>query len=569
MIERAIRAILVIDNDKPYLDSVTLLLRGEGYTVFSAESLEEAAQHLAKRYIDLILIDNRLEDNGNPYDNSGADFVGNADPSQAIVLMSYYLHDGIRLQRVSHNVRAFSKTRPAIELLELVEEILQTLIPYNQELKIYWSRTSAKKVVERLEQNEKSVPLDSLIKELEEVLRKLFWIESKIFVHAIEQGRGGSAVLKVFSTVNRSVQRPPIIVKFGWRENIDNELLNYRVYVQPYFYMRTTQMLGQPAYTHHLAGFKQMFVGYEQYWRPQLNGHQSTDLISFATAFNRCLLGELHFIIKTLFLETYSVWFADRQTLTQKKNQARAYFKDTVETYEELLSLQGAKKQALIRQNIDSLRTHTFKNVQLHIQEERVTFITKDFTEELPNPVHFWQHYQHCIPDTTIICLTHGDLNPHNIFVNRTLDSWLIDFQRTGWGPILRDSAELESAIKFSLLTTKNLARLLKFERAILQMPELASWSKIGGRTSAKITKAEICVRAIRQEMAKVSETSIMEYHASLFFHALKMLSFNVASESMVSELLPSRRPVYHAHLLYSAAKIADILMKHSEGAHV
>lgn len=570
--DKSPRYILVADNDPDYLNAVVMRLEIEGYTVYSADSLSAVQQHLNDHYLDLIIIDNRLDNNDNPFDHTGAEFVNNADPSQAIILMSYYFESGLQLAHVTHHVRTFSKRRAGKELLELVKGVLRTVTPYNETLKIQWAGdTSAEEVAAGLAtESDANVSQMRLVKECDQILRKLFRIESNIIVHAIEEGRGGAATLKVYSTISQAVQRPPIIVKFGRRENIQNELDNYRLYVQPYFYMRTTQMVGQPAYTHHLAGFKQMFIGYEQYWRPHLNGHRASDLISFATAFRKFSSSELHYTLKALFLETYSVWFAGRESLRRTENHSLKKFKSTIQTYEQSLKLGERAKRERIGDKISALHNTSIDGVQIIVEEKFVTFKHGRRVEKLPHPVYFWQNFQHCIPDTAMVSLTHGDLNPNNIFVNRTLDSWLIDFQRAGWGPMLRDSAELESSIKFSLLQTQKLSKLLKFENAILQMPNLGSWSVISGHKTVELEKAEFCIRAIREEMAKLHEqSSSMEYYAGLFFYALKMLSFDANNRSLLVEKSPDRLPICHAHILYSAAKIADILLKQGEQTDV
>jgi hypothetical protein len=47
-------------------------------------------------------------------------------------------------------------------------------------------------------------------------------------------------------------------------------------------------------------------------------------------------------------------------------------------------------------------------------------------------------------PAPTYRSITHGDLNGGNIFVDKGGRPWLIDFFKSGWGPVLRDLAELE-----------------------------------------------------------------------------------------------------------------------------
>jgi hypothetical protein len=50
------------------------------------------------------------------------------------------------------------------------------------------------------------------------------------------------------------------------------------------------------------------------------------------------------------------------------------------------------------------------------------------------------------------MCTIHGDLHADNVFVDKRGEPWLIDFEWTGHGHILRDAVELEADIKFRLL---------------------------------------------------------------------------------------------------------------------
>lgn len=70
--------------------------------------------------------------------------------------------------------------------------------------------------------------------------------------------------------------------------------------------------------------------------------------------------------------------------------------------------------------------------------------------DALPNPaVWVLQNGRGYVPRDTKIAITHGDLHPDNILIDEHNIVWLIDFERTGYGPILQDFAELE----FNLVT--------------------------------------------------------------------------------------------------------------------
>src|SRR5439155_5693507 len=69
----------------------------------------------------------------------------------------------------------------------------------------------------------------------------------------------------------------------------------------------------------------------------------------------------------------------------------------------------------------------------------------------------------------TYTCITHGDFNQHNLLVDSTGHMWMIDFQGTGQGHILRDVSMLDSVVRFQLLAAKEatLKERLQMEEAL------------------------------------------------------------------------------------------------------
>ena len=53
----------------------------------------------------------------------------------------------------------------------------------------------------------------------------------------------------------------------------------------------------------------------------------------------------------------------------------------------------------------------------------------------------------HAVTPNTDLAIVHGDLHGDNVFVDTRHDVWVIDFERTGPGPILQDFVELETDI--------------------------------------------------------------------------------------------------------------------------
>src|SRR5204863_1192399 len=57
---------------------------------------------------------------------------------------------------------------------------------------------------------------------------------------------------------------------------------------------------------------------------------------------------------------------------------------------------------------------------------------------------------------STYVCITHGNFNQHNILVDNNRQVWLVDFQHTSHGHILRDICQLDTIIRFHLLSVED-----------------------------------------------------------------------------------------------------------------
>ena len=119
---------------------------------------------------------------------------------------------------------------------------------------------------------------------------------------------------------------------------------------------------------------------------------------------------------------------------------------------------------------------------------------------------------------------THGDLNEHNILVTAQGDCWLIDFYRTGPGHILRDVAELETALKFGLAEIDDLAEYQRFEKRLLEQTKLNEPVEMGTRNSLyKPFTVVSHLRKLADPMAG-GTNEMTEYYWGLLLTTLNLL---------------------------------------------
>jgi len=184
-------------------------------------------------------------------------------------------------------------------------------------------------------------------------------------------------------------------------------------------------------------------------------------------------------------------------------------------------------------------------------------------TISLPDPVHFALEAKSSergggfFPVPSLVAITHGDLNGTNILVDREGKAWLIDFFKTGWGPALRDLAELESVVKFELLQTEDLLARYALEKASLSLRSLKQPIQVESPFRlAELARAVAVIQQLRALACDIADTDDpREYYVGLLFYALKeMAGFRprVGEEKHIS--------VGQYHALLSAAMVCEKL---------
>ncbi|MEZ4512826.1 MAG: phosphotransferase [Chloroflexota bacterium] len=381
----------------------------------------------------------------------------------------------------------------------------------------------------------------------------MFQAESQIHVFRLEPGRGGSGVLTVLRKYRHEegeklIEGARVVVKFGMRESLLREVANYQKYVERYVRTHSTQVIGKPVQTRHLAGVAFLFVG-------SANGRSRSFLETYTDP--HVTSGDLAQIVENIFRDSCQLWYLSAKVRWEPENSTHL---DLLQSYKQQLSLEKVTDWQELHFFMDCiLHEPADYPVQfVHENEKQLGITLGNNKLLLPNPVLFAENHADLFPQPRFWCLTHGDLNGRNIFVDDNNAAWLIDFFRTGWGPALRDAAELEAVVKFELLQTANLEHLILLEECLLTSPSLVSSLILPAplNANAEIARAVSTIEAIRREAASINEDDDpAEYRAHLFFYALKMISWQG-----FSQVDQNRYPIRQRHALYSATKIAALM---------
>ena len=540
--------ILIVDDSPEILTSLASILENEGYQVFTATSPALAETLYQQERVHLAVIDVRLE-GGDEEDVSGLDLAQRMDPVvPCIILTSYPSIEGVRralreIGAVDYLVKAKGETE---DLLQAINAAFAERVRINQRMQIEWGAgTSLVGLVASLK-DFRAAPWEErrrAAEELEELFRRLFPNDvRRLRIEYMAPGRGGSGVVLARPFYDRDLEGEPVVIKFGRRDNIERERRNYFRYVAPFAGLRATQLRGEMARTLRLGGLLFSFIG-------QASG-TPRDFLSYYRDPN-VSSEQVCQTLRDLFEETCARWYQGKQRWVAQRPDALA------RDLERRLGLDQPSKQRTLVEVVAHLldgRPHgglTLKpagaeSLEVHWRGQH---------RELPNPVHFIRHRRDRFPLPSYQAITHGDLHGRNLFVDEDGRAWLIDFFHTGWGPLIRDFAELESVVKFDLLDLPDLVKRYALEQALLA-PRRFGWVfNLPPKVPPLIRRAYVVIQTLRQQVHRWTDTwETTEYEVGLLYYALKVMVWATLRDQ---DLLA---PIRARHALLSAALICEKL---------
>ncbi|MCB0192466.1 MAG: response regulator [Anaerolineae bacterium] len=539
--------ILIVDNEFNVRDDLKDFLMIDGFQVFAAGSADEALEILKHNRIYLAIIDVRLKDDNDPHDMSGLDFAAQLAPEVAkIILTGFRTEDLIRQamngykNQITPAYDVLAKQEGPEKLLDTVKDVFTRKINSQINLSLEITYDEGYSLSAMMAPLQETIDFDLEESEVEELFRRLFRQESSIKIYYLPPGRGGASVALVKPTYN-GIDGHPIVVKFGLANHIDREVAAYREFLEPFAHRYSTVIIDQPARTHHLAACKLLFVG-----------HSVDKPRSFNTVYKdqTILDAMVQKIVHNIFVHSCGIWYKGKRRWQESDGPFSAFMNQQLSLH---LDAERSELKTIINALVDDSSDNTFRRINPQTVAAKVddTFI------ELADPLYVLAHLGDCLPKPSFVSVTHGDLNGHNLFIDESGSPWLIDFYRTGWGPALRDAAELESAIKFELLESTNLQALFQFEQTLLA-PNTYSEQIVlpSHRETADFKRALIAIQAIREAARSIAETEhIDEYYALLLFYALKMITWQGMSAAD-----RDRKSIRRRHALYSAALISTKL---------
>ena len=528
--------ILVVDDLEQWREQLVETLQDNGYYAESASTAKEVLQQLETTLYHLVILDIRLADN-DPSNFDGLGLLaelekrGLSEATKIIMLSSHDTKEHIRTAFRDYKVADFlsKDTFTERQFLESVRKVFSQEANINLELGVHWHLMDGpEQAVLNLEVAGVRVRRNSSLQsqianELNDLLCRLFYEAESVLVRPLTAGHSATGVMwaQPFYAYGGG---HAVVVKFGDFLKIDQEYSNFRRYVQPFIGGGRNTSILSTRRTPHLGGILYSLLG-----------ANSDYMEDFGIFYQHATIAQIQGVLDGLFLDTCSAWYANH-------GQLQPYNLTT--DYQQLLEFTPEKIE------------HGLVEMQKYVQGGRkLHFKSLNSERSFTNPVLALGGPPFLC--STYVCPTHGDFNQHNILVDTTNHTWLIDFQATSPGHILRDVAQLDSEIRFVLLKPEDatLEERLIMEETLCGIERFSHIPKLLDHfvtENQKMTKAYSTVVHLRmlayKLLAQRANDDISEYYIALFYNAVNTIRYYS---------LPFRQ---REHALLSASIIADRL---------
>lgn len=409
--------VLVVDDNDRVRTRLERGLRDDGYAVCvvggNSQKLFKAAVRSAREFRPHVaVVDLRLTDNADTSDTSGIELLKKLKAnSQGVKLIVYsaYLNPTIDREISEIGATWVDKSDSPQVLKRKVAELAAATSAALRSFTVRWPKNwSMQATLVKLFQ---PTPPESLV---DDVLSQLFSRFRRLNVHHIENketpsaspvSRGRSLVMRVTPDGARAKK----IVKIAKPKRIAKEVKNYEKYV-------ADQVLG--LFHTQLEGSRSFWdIGASVY---TFLGDSGEGKLQIYRDFYAQPLG-IDALLSPLRFFFVEAWSINLQKTTASWS--------IVDQYDRLLGFEEDLKQII-----------------------RPGGLSADLITDRPDPVDWLEHNgQRFWPAQTHRGLVHGDFHADNLFTDGD-HLWVVDFERTGNGPVFADFCELEVDLLTRLL---------------------------------------------------------------------------------------------------------------------
>lgn len=524
--------ILVVDDMSDWSTVAVEALHSAGFEAESVDTIAQARSALEQGLYHVLILDICFEKDSN---EEGLMFLreldqqGLTDAIQVVMFSNYGTKELMRATFRDYRVADFIEKSPFDEqrFIEDVKRVFDKNAHINLDMNIRWSQTSGPEAVVvnlKIPQGsyEQSAhiaihsPLQKRVAaELEDLLRRLFYEAESVLVRPMSPGRSGSGILWVRPFYKSIGGGSAVVIKYGSAPQIQQEYNNYREYVERLVGGGYCTSIHDVRRTVVLGGINYSFLG--------ANG----PIEDFGYYYKHSENSQIKQALDHLFFKTCIDWYT---------NANRLGLLDLVEEYQKMLEFTQEKLRNGFNE-LSGIRGVDQEYLHVEALQNWQAFV---------NPLLAIDRQNFAYP--TYTCPTHGDFNPHNLQIGSDGHIWMIDFQGTGQGHILRDFVALDTALRFQLLTTNDatLQERLEMDQVLCSISHFSEVDQLEGKfltTNQSLMKAYdivVYLRKLASHMVRHNPSDdFNEYYAALLLHSLNTLRFiSLEQEQRVHALL-------------------------------
>lgn len=543
--------VLLIDNDRDFLDTRAERVMKAGYQVLRAYSLDEAYHYLAHHRVHVMVSDIRLGNDDDERDTRGLTLAKDtryrAIPK--IILTGFPSFQYVREVMGSRDGSLGNGMPPAVDFLAkdegpeamiaAIKQAVERHVHINWDLRIRWNALlSFPQLIRLINPTVIQNDLPAHAAEIEDLFRCLFHYSEQITLDEVLL-RGPDYLLLKLYAFNQAGLESHFVVACGQVERIQETMQRYRAAALQHI---STTSLDQSlwAETVHYAAAAYRFLG-----------ASLVEVVPLKSYYRRSNLIEVESVIKQLYQDTLRVWY----------DQNRHYREQIlVDFYLEWLEEERALLEAADwSSQIASLGDHMLEvgAVDFDISQAQLQFSLPDGQVlTLPHPATSLSadHFKPMRQGQWGI--THGRVNLDTVLISLENRCWLADFSQVGEAPILQDFVSLEVAFKTELLAHTDLMMACTVEQRLLAVSDLKAELSTEGLPPS-VTGLLKLIQIIRHAAATLAGCSLHTYQMGLFFHTLAQLSrYQPDVHYYRRELIP------YAQALVAAAMLSDILLQ-------
>jgi hypothetical protein len=342
-------------------------------------------------------------------------------------------------------------------LFQAIEKAFDQHVGINWDLNIQWGeQLSFLRLANQIEPKIDRIHLLDRVDELANLFRRLFYNSSQVTISRFLAVWKKKVILEV-STFSEEGIVDQFVVACGRREDIQVEEDHYRVFVRHLSDGRDTVRV-KSAETLNFAAIVYNLVGGDV-----------EETITLTELYRNGTIKIVTTVLDHLFGIGLAPWYE------------RGRFHEEKETLDELclarlgLSTEIFSRSELKRQLKSICREALTAGLsEIIYSPQRLNFHLADGSSiSCPNPVSFPFETRTTSASPVLCGIIHGLLNGNNVLTDGQERTWLIDFSRTGQGPLVYDFVSLETAIKFDLLTIPNMQARYEMERCLLTVSRL------------------------------------------------------------------------------------------------